>query len=536
MPFVKLVNRLLTRDAPAPGRAAPSAAVPARPSGWFRRYAVHATATFFGRTVEETFSRRGRVVVIGPSDAMSIPVPEGMAWVAKVAWISGHEVEVIDGSGGAHRLGPDEALSITAGDVALDMRLVPQFWLPRVGVLPWGMSAGWMAIVLVATVGVQSLGAARDVGDQYECPVLAKAVEYTPLFQAMIERDCMPPQGHNGVSDVVTAEYIARLLRKDYAGDDNGHLTPNLGKADKAVKSFYLPAGDKGPATEMGGSDQVGPETIRSQGTGGAVAAADATPLAAAKGAPVAKQRDRKPAEQASAANDVANQGENGNAAQEKKQGWGVRDWYDAADARHDQSEIAEMLRYSQTRLRIDPNDTGALSVLSYYQYLGQDYDSALQTYDKIIELTPESSAGYNNKALVYKREKRYPEEEALYRIALALEPDDPTALNNLAVNLSHQHRFPEALAIMDRLQVLDPADPYADLHRAKIQAEMGNDEKSCQYLEKALAGMAALDTLHLIEFRQDIRVDPSFEKLRSDPKFNAILMRYYGKDTPLQP
>ena len=235
---------------------------------WFTRYALHATATFFGRTVEETFSRRGRAVVIGPGDAMSIPVPEGSAWIAKVAWLGAREVEVVDGTGERHRLGPDETLSIGAGDVALDLRLVPQFWLPRVGVLPWGMSAGWAAIVLVATVGVQSLSAANDIGDHYECPILEKAVGYSPLFEAMLERDCRPPHGGGGISDVYTAEYIARLLRKDFAGDDAGNLTPNLGKAEKAEKGFYLPAGDKGPATTMGGSNHVGAQRFASRGRG----------------------------------------------------------------------------------------------------------------------------------------------------------------------------------------------------------------------------------------------------------------------------
>ena len=87
----------------------------------------------------------------------------------------------------------------------------------------------------------------------------------------------------------------------------------------------------------------------------------------------------------------------------------------------------------------------------------------------------------------------------------------------------------------MRQLEVLDPGDPYADLHRAKIYAEMRDDERAYEYLEKALEGMKALDTLHHIEFRQDIRVDPSFARLRQSHRFRGILVRYYGKDSPLQ-
>jgi hypothetical protein len=63
----------------------------------------------------------------------------------------------------------------------------------------------------------------------------------------------------------------------------------------------------------------------------------------------------------------------------------------------------------------------------------------------------------------------------------------------------------------------------------------MGNDDEALRYLEKALEGMKELDTLHHIEFRQDIRIDPSFEKLRQTHRFRAILVRYYGDDSPLQ-
>ena len=87
----------------------------------------------------------------------------------------------------------------------------------------------------------------------------------------------------------------------------------------------------------------------------------------------------------------------------------------------------------------------------------------------------------------------------------------------------------------MKRLETLDPDDDYADLHRAKIYAAMGNDETSMFYLQKSLEGMRALDTLHHIEFRQDIRLDPTFEALRKTVPFRDLLVRYYGKDTPMQ-
>ena len=102
-------------------------------------------------------------------------------------------------------------------------------------------------------------------------------------------------------------------------------------------------------------------------------------------------------------------------------------------------------------------------------------------------------------------------------------------------MNLGHQGRFDEALAIMKELEVRTPDDPYADLHRAKIYAEAQNEALAYVYLEKALQGMKSLDTLHHIEFRQDIRLDPSLERLRKQPRFRSLMWRFYGTDAPVE-
>ena len=105
----------------------------------------------------------------------------------------------------------------------------------------------------------------------------------------------------------------------------------------------------------------------------------------------------------------------------------------------------------------------------------------------------------------------------------------DDHAINNLAVCLAHQGRFEEALALMKQLEVLTPDDAYADLHRAKIYAAMGKEPEAYKHLELSLQRMKQLDTLHNIEFRQDIRVDPALDELRKQDRFRNLLTRYYG-------
>jgi Flp pilus assembly protein TadD len=202
----------------------------------------------------------------------------------------------------------------------------------------------------------------------------------------------------------------------------------------------------------------------------------------------------------------------------------------DVSEDRIDDS-FAETIDRAQEKLRLDPEDAWALQQIGYYQYLAEDTERCLATYQKFVDLYPDEPAGYNNLALVYKRKGEFETEETLYLRALALKSNDTHAINNRAVNLAHQERFDEALELMAQLEALTPIDPYANLHRAKIYAAMGNDDEALAYLKSALQGMNRLDTLHHIEFRQDIRLDPAFDSLRSGKRFARLLMRYYGAD-----
>ena len=492
-----------------------------------RRTVVVVTARFFDTVVEETlFPRGGQAVQIGNSSAMSLPVPEGIPYYARVTRVGHHRYVIEDHEGHIYPLEPGDLHTVTAGPVTVEFRVVAKFALSRYeGFYLWG-SFAWFTVVFAATL-VMAQG---DVLLRNACP-------WFGLFCPPVEFADNSPSG-------VTAEYLARLLREDYGGAEDGAIQPEEHeRADKDEPWAYIPAGAEGPITEMGGAAEVAAKEIRAPEQVEAEAPAatpEEAPVVADEGEEQAPVLD--PADDPEEAADAVTDGDGveeiveSEGPAEEKEGWGVQDWYDAEDASYEQYEIQTMLRAATQRLRIDPNDPEALSILSYYQYLAEDYEGAEATYDKFIGLFPGESAGYNNKALIYKRQGDYAKEEGLYRVALALNPDDEVVLNNLAVCVAHQGKFGEATAIMDRLMVLDPDDAYAELHRSKIAAAMGDDEGAYSYLEKALAGMSGLDdTLHHIEFRQDIRLDPAFAHLRQTRRFHSILARYYGDDSPLQ-
>lgn len=325
-------------------------------------------------------------------------------------------------------------------------------------------------------------------------------------------------------------EYIARLLDEQYNGAEHGvyALGADRPKSETKVETYYLQPGSDGPRTRMGGGKNVGPKRKDGNPEAKGVKAAGDTTVVVELGDSLAS-----PGEDAVA---VAEEGGTAEAdadgedqAVEVTEGWGLTDWYDTEDARKDAKRIEQELRYAKQLIRLDPNDLYGLQIRAYYEYLAMDFDAADRTYAHMLKVAPEDGGTWNNIALLYKRKKDYAKEEQLYYVSLGHQPDEPNTLNNLAVCVAHQGRYDEALQIMKRLETMTPDEPYADLHRAKIYAMMGKEEVSYKYLRKSLASMRKLDTLHNIEYQQDIRVDPAFEAMRKTERFHKLLLRYYG-------
>jgi len=206
---------------------------------------------------------------------------------------------------------------------------------------------------------------------------------------------------------------------------------------------------------------------------------------------------------------------------------WGASDWFDVVDAQPDAlAELSGRLEVARQRLRLNRDDAFGLMVLGRSAYVAENGVVSRSASRRYIELYPDDPLGYNNLALTYKREANYQEEERLYREALKLQPTHTTVLSNLAVSLAHQGQLQEALEIMERLEQLDADNSTTDLHRAKIYAVMGERDKAYRFLRRALQGADHLRVLDRVQLRQDIRLAPAFDSLRTERRFSRMVRK----------
>lgn len=458
-----------------------------------------------------------RVQRVGDDGDDAVPTPDGLP-LATVRWAPGQDPVFTDHCNGDRPLtmGVDSAWRWAREGVEVDVGAQVREVARRLPTDPLG-DMGMVVVALALYVAVMQAGL---------------LVELSP------GRAGAGAQGYE-----VSPELIARLLQRDLDGEEQG-ISERVERPDYdgEFQGLFMPAGNDGQFGRVSGGANQGDEVWRgdppeaeqdpslpaAEEQGEEALAMQADPEPQDVQAPIPARPD--PAQTELEEQDAQALASRSRDPVERFVGWGFRDWFDAAASESKlDPRVERQLQVARTRLRLDPDDYGALQVVGHYAYLAENNELCRASYERLTELFPEDSAGYNNLALTYKREGEYVKEEELYRKALDLEPTDPVVLNNLAVNLAHQGRFDEALGIMQLLEELDPEDPYSDLHRAKVYAAMGKKDRAFKFLKRALEGVGELDTLHHIEFRQDLRLEPLLEELRQEPRFERMILETYG-------
>ena len=508
-----MMNKMSLRGTQRSERGSKSDMTAQEPRSRFGGHALNVVVRYHGAVAEDvlvgpsgTLRRGGQLpmsadggLLLGTADGpLAVVLPWGLDSFGTLRLVSG-AWRFQDQDGQLHPIPKEGSLVLEFGDLTLTLRPVRHYFLSRE--LPADMMAfGMVALCMVLGASIQML---------------------------------VSPEPAQSVQLQESPELIARLLAQDYDGVENGSPVKEREFAPQYT-DFYLPAGDKGNFEELtAGAEEpkdaqdqanspkqeLSPQAARSE-------LPETLSDAADKAGPTPAERRLPDGDTLDGADETASKE---SASDAEDEGWGFKDQLPEEQA--EAQRVAEELAQAEEALRLDPDSPWALAQVARYQYLSEDMQGARRTYERYIEVRPESASGYNNLGLVYKRLGDFEKEEELYRQALSIEPNDTAAMNNLAVNLAHQQRYEEAMSLMDQVEVLEPGQPYAQLHRAKIYAAMDNPERALISLDMALAGMAALDTLHHIEFRQDIRVDPALDPLRERAAFTALLVQYYGEE-----
>ena len=167
--------------------------------------------------------------------------------------------------------------------------------------------------------------------------------------------------------------------------------------------------------------------------------------------------------------------------------------------------------QFSQAQL-LDPLSLMiTLDVGQVYYYSGHQ-DAAIQVAQKVLAQDPDFAMAHDLLGMAYEREKRFREAINEFQAYMKLSGDDPDSLMRLALTYAYTQRSKEALALAKRIESVPKGAYVPSYDLAMIYAALGERDRAFEWLQRAVAEHASSCLT--------LGIDPAFETLRSDPRF----------------
>ena len=186
---------------------------------------------------------------------------------------------------------------------------------------------------------------------------------------------------------------------------------------------------------------------------------------------------------------------------------------YLSAMGRFDEA-LVEMRRAQE----LDPLSLEKVAGTGDILYQQRHYDHAIEQYRRALEMEPNSGFAHWALGNVYVHKGMYEEAIAEYQKAIPLSGDSPDELASLgnAYALSGKRR--EAQAVIDDLKERSKRRYISPTIIAFIYAGLSEKDEAFAQLDKAYDGRD-----FILVF---LKVDPTFDRLRSDPRFAELVRR----------
>jgi len=175
---------------------------------------------------------------------------------------------------------------------------------------------------------------------------------------------------------------------------------------------------------------------------------------------------------------------------------------------------LAEMNRASE----LNPLSPALNLALGYRLYYAHQYPEAIEQIQKTLAMDATFVPAHVFLGRAYEQKGTYPEAIAEMRKALELSEGDTNELAALGHAYSVAHQVDEAKKILDQLKERSQQTYAQPSLIALIHAGLGDKNQAFDWLQKAYEDRSA-GLLYL-------KVDPTFDSLRSDPRFTDLLRR----------
>jgi tetratricopeptide (TPR) repeat protein len=155
------------------------------------------------------------------------------------------------------------------------------------------------------------------------------------------------------------------------------------------------------------------------------------------------------------------------------------------------------------------------LAVIHFYR---RNFETALEQCDHTIELNPHFAPAYWILGVIQEQRKDFDESAAAFQRAVHLSPQTPRMHGALGRTFALSGRKKQALDVLRKLEAYAKERYVSPLEFAWIQFALGETDLGFRWMQKALDDRS----FDLIS----IKVDPRFDPLKDDRRFQAIASR----------
>ncbi len=140
-------------------------------------------------------------------------------------------------------------------------------------------------------------------------------------------------------------------------------------------------------------------------------------------------------------------------------------------------------------------NDWSIYYLLGYAYGELKEYNKAITTYQKAIEINPKNDDAYNNMGITYGNLKEYDKALTAYQKAIEINPQKDEAYNNMGIAYRNLKEYDKALTAYQKAIEINPKDDSA-------YNSMGNAYSDLKEYDKALTA-----------YQKAIEINPKYDK-----------------------
>jgi len=193
-----------------------------------------------------------------------------------------------------------------------------------------------------------------------------------------------------------------------------------------------------------------------------------------------------------------------------------AHEWY--SEYLNDLGRKEEALAEAQTALELDPSSPLANQFVARAHYFAHRFDEAIQYSQKTFEIDPNFSTAHLRLGRAYAAKGLYPSAIKEFEAFGRLSGDAPLALASIGNAEARANDRTGAMRVLNELTELSKKQKVTAICFVLVHVGLGDNDQAMAWLDTAYKERS--------DFLLVLKVDPLFDTLRSDPRFQKFLLR----------